>query len=57
MKKIIQECNEMGLKQLELVVTNENISDYSLYEKLGFKVTKNFLVIILKKANQFNNTI
>ncbi|HUT80255.1 MAG TPA: GNAT family N-acetyltransferase [Candidatus Bathyarchaeia archaeon] len=46
MKKIIIECSKKGIKQLGLAVSVDNIPAYTLYQKLGFKETANFLAII-----------
>ncbi|MBN1330269.1 MAG: GNAT family N-acetyltransferase [Candidatus Heimdallarchaeota archaeon] len=46
MKKIIDGCSKKGIKQLGVAVTVDNIPAYKLYQKLGFKETDKFLVII-----------
>lgn len=49
MNSIIEGCKKKGIKHLGLAVTVDNSGAYKLYEKLGFKVTKNILAIAKHK--------
>ncbi|MGC9777731.1 MAG: GNAT family N-acetyltransferase [Candidatus Heimdallarchaeota archaeon] len=49
MNQIIKSCSEEGMKKIGLAVTTSNVVAYKLYEKLGFKVTKNYLAITKHK--------
>ncbi|NHJ05669.1 MAG: GNAT family N-acetyltransferase [Candidatus Heimdallarchaeota archaeon] len=49
MNSIIEGCKKKGIKYLGLGVTIDNSGAYKLYEKLGFKLTKNILAIAKHK--------
>lgn len=51
MKQIIADCKKADYNQLGLAVTVENVGAYKLYEKLGFKKSKDFLTIVKHKED------
>ncbi|HUU78558.1 MAG TPA: GNAT family N-acetyltransferase [candidate division Zixibacteria bacterium] len=48
-KESIEGCKKKGIKHLGLAVTVDNSGAYQLYEKLGFKITKNLLAIVKRQ--------